>query len=407
MRTIPFQRYTVLSFVFAGGLLSACGMQRKVAGGLDASFVDRQLLAAIDQYEVMMEKVPDDRLPKSYDAAGDELVTSGSSSWTSGFYPGTLLQLYEFSGQTALLDEAKEKLAILEKEKNNRGTHDLGFMLYCSFGRALALTGDTAYRGVLLTGARSLISRFDPEVGCIRSWDHNADKWEFPVIIDNMMNLEFLSWAAKQSGDDNYRDIAIDHANTTLEHHFRPDHSSWHVVDYDPETGAVRGKYTHQGAADSSAWARGQAWGLYGYTMMYRETGEQRYLEQAVNIADFMLGHPALPEDGVPYWDFDAPGIPDTYRDASAGAIMASALLELSRFEKGAKGPAYRQAAEKIIRSLSGEKYSAPIGENGGFLLMHSVGHLPGNSEVDVPLSYADYYYIEALMRYKKWFQQK
>ena len=398
---------TILMFILAGTLMSGCRARQMGENGMDAEFIDAQLRSAIEQINVMMQKVPDDRLPKSYTAAQDELVTSGSGSWTSGFYPGVLLQLYEFSNDETLMTEAKEKLAIIEKEKNNRGTHDLGFMLYCSFGHAFHLTGDTSYRAVLLKGAESLISRFDPEVGCIRSWDHNGDKWKFPVIIDNMMNLEFLSWASKESGNDEYLDIALTHANTTLENHFRPDNSSWHVVDYDPETGEVRGKYTHQGAADSSAWARGQAWGLYGYTMMHRETSEKRYLEQAEKIADFMLNHPNLPEDGIPYWDFDAPGIPDTYRDVSAGAIMASALLELSTLSKGEKTTVYQQAAEKIIKSLSSEKYKAPIGENGGFILLHSVGHLPGDSEVDVPLTYADYYYVEALMRYKKWFLEK
>ncbi|QEC52598.1 glycosyl hydrolase family 88 [Anseongella ginsenosidimutans] len=396
--------YPLLLLILAGTLLSACRVKQAGKTGLDAQFVDENLQSAIAQYKVMMEGLPDDRLPKSYTAAQDELVTSGSGSWTSGFYPGTLLLLYEFSKDESLLEEAKKKLAIIEKEKNNRGTHDLGFMLYCSFGNALRLTGDTAYKKVLLTGAGSLSSRFDPEVGCIKSWDHNGDKWKFPVIIDNMMNLEFLSWASRESGNPEYLDIALNHANTTIENHFRPDNSSWHVVDYDPETGEVRGKQTHQGAADESAWARGQAWGLYGYTMMYRETEKKPYLDQAKKIAAFMLKHPNLPEDGIPYWDFDAPGIPDTYRDASAGAIMASALLELNHITGDRE---YLAAAEKMIRSLSGEKYKAPVGENGGFILLHSVGHLPGNSEVDVPLSYADYYYIEALMRYKKWFLEK
>lgn len=394
-----------MNLLLIAGLLSgSCSTRQHAQYQLDSAFIDQQLQQAVSQYKVMMDKVPDDRLPKSYRAGDDRLITSGSGSWTSGFYPGTLLLLYEFSGDASLLAEVKEKLRLLEKEQHNRGTHDLGFMLYCSFGPALALTGDTSYRSVLLTGAESLISRFDPEVGCIKSWDHNGDKWKFPVIIDNMMNLEYLSWASKESGQEKYLDIALKHANTTMKNHFRPNHSSWHVVDYDPETGAVRGKQTHQGAADESAWARGQAWGLYGYTMMYRETQEKQYLIQAQHIADFLLRHPNLPEDGIPYWDFDAPGIPDTYRDASAGAIMASALLELSRFSGGGKSREYRKAAEKMIRSLSSEQYKAPIGENGGFLLLHGVGHLPGNSEIDVPLSYADYYYVEALSRYKKWF---
>jgi len=237
-------------------------------------------------------------------------------------------------------------------------------------------------------------------VGCIRSWDHNSDKWEFPVIIDNMMNLEFLNWASRISGDSKYVDISKIHANTTLKHHFRADNSSYHVIDYDPETGAVRNKHTHQGAHHESAWARGQAWGLYGYTLMYRDIQDKAYLKQARKIATFILDHPNLPEDGIPYWDYSVSG-PDVPRDASAAAITASALLELSGMVKGKESKRYLQAAEHILTSLSSPAYKAAIGTNGGFLLMHSTGHFPGNSEIDVPLSYADYYYVEALIRYK------
>lgn len=385
----------------------SCGGVKKesdAGGPLEAAFIDENLEAAVRQYKVLMERLPADTLPKTYLPDQDSMVNSGSRSWTSGFYPGTLLYLYEFSGDEALLREATGKLDILEKEKYNKGTHDLGFMLYCSFGNAWRLTGDERYKEIMLTGAESLISRYDPEVKCIRSWDHNGDKWKFPVIVDNMMNLEFLNWAARESGDSTYAGIALTHANTTIKNHFRPDYSSYHVVDYDPETGEVRNKHTHQGHAHESAWARGQAWGLYGYTMMYRDTKDEAYLNQAKGIADFLLDHPNLPEDEIPYWDFDAPDIPDTYRDASAGAIMASALLELSRFAQGDEAERYREAAEDMLRSLSAPPYKAETGTNGGFLLAHSVGSLPGDSEVDVPLTYADYYYIEALMRYKNWF---
>ncbi|MGV3761499.1 glycoside hydrolase family 88 protein [Parapedobacter sp.] len=369
--------------------------------GLTDAFVDKNMNDAVAQYRTLIARVPAGVLPRTVNKSDGTLVTAKSNSWISGFYPGTLLYLYEYSGEPDLLAEAEKRLQLLEKEKDNKGTHDLGFMLYCSFGNALRLTDNTYYQNILLTGAESLASRFNPTVGCIRSWDHNGDKWKFPVIIDNMMNLEFLNWASRISGDSKYADIARIHANTTLKHHFRKDNSSYHVIDYDPETGAVRNKHTHQGAHHESAWARGQAWGLYGYTMMYRDTQDKAYLNQARKIAAFILDHPNLPADGIPYWDYSVSG-PDVPRDASAAAITASALLELSGMVKGKESKRFLQAAEHILTSLSSPAYKAATGTNGGFLLMHSTGHFPGNSEIDVPLSYADYYYVEALIRYKQ-----
>jgi lysophospholipase L1-like esterase len=245
-----------------------------------------------------------------------------------------------------------------------------------------------------------LSTRFKPEVGLIRSWDHGA--WKYPVIIDNMMNLELLTWAAREANEPRLREIAIGHADNTRKNHFRPDASTWHVLDYNPTNGAVVKRQTHQGAADDSAWARGQAWGLYGYTMMYRETRRPEYLEQAVKIAQFLLSHPRLPADKVPYWDFDAPGIPNAPRDASAAAIMASALLELGTLAEPAFARQCFETARQQLRSLASPAYRAVVGENGGFLLRHCVGHFPKNSEVDVPINYADYYFLEALLRLRK-----
>jgi len=373
--------------------------QRKPA--LTDAFVDKNLKEATAQYGTLMQRVPEGFLPRTYIKDHDSLMVSKSSSWTSGFYPGTLLYLYAYTKDPKLLKEAESRLKLLEKEKNNTGTHDLGFILYCSFGNALQLTGNTKYQEVLLTGAESLASRFNPTVGCIRSWDHNGDKWEFPVIIDNMMNLEFLNWASRVSGNPKYVTVSKTHANTTLKHHFRADNSSYHVIDYDPATGTVRNKHTHQGAHHESAWARGQAWGLYGYTLMYRDVKDKAYLNQARKIAAFIIDHPNLPEDGIPYWDYSVTD-PAAPRDASAAAVTASALLELSGMVKGRESKRYLRAAEHILTSLSSPAYKAPIGSNGGFILEHSTGNLPRNSEVDVPLSYADYYYVEALLRYKQ-----
>ena len=388
---------------------SACQNQPAKQGDdlrLSAEFINRQLDDAVVQIKVLADSVPADRMPRTFQA--DTSVFSNTGWWTSGFYPGSLLYLYAYSGDEQLLRLAKEKLQILEKEKDNKGTHDLGFMLYCSFGNALRITGDTAaYKEILLTGAESLISRYNPTVKAIRSWEG----WTYPVIIDNMMNLEFLTQASKLSGDSSFRAIAVTHANTTIVNHYRPDYSSYHVIDYDPADGSIVSKKTAQGAFDESAWARGQAWGLYGYVMMYRETRDAVYLDFAKNIAAFILNHPNMPEDLVPYWDFDAPDLPEdspyaaeykTYRDASAASILASALIELSTYTEDAEQSNYLAQAEKMLQSLSSPPYKAGVGTNGGFILQHSVGSIPHGSEIDVPLTYADYYYIEALMRYRR-----
>jgi unsaturated chondroitin disaccharide hydrolase len=362
---------------------------------------DQALDLAVKQYKRMMQQLPDTLLPRTTDAKTGGLQTATSTWWTAGFYPGTLWYLYEYTKDESLKAEALKRQALVEKEQYSKRTHDLGFLMYCSFGNAYRITKNPAYKDVLLTSARSLSTRFNPKVGCIRSWDHK--QWTFPVIIDNMMNLELLTWASKASGDPAFANIAKTHANTTIKNHFREDYSSYHVIDYNPATGAVLQKKTHQGAADSSAWSRGQAWGLYGYTMMYRETQDKAYLEQARHIAGFYLNHPNLPKDGVPYWDFDAPGIPNVPRDASAAAVAASALLELSKYTQGEEAQRYWSAAENMLGSLAGPAYLAKEGTNNNFILMHSTGSLPGNSEVDVPLSYADYYFVEALLRYKQW----
>ncbi len=361
---------------------------------------DETLQFAARQYKLMMTHVPDTVLPRSTNKDGS-LMTSNASWWTSGFYPGTTWYLYEYTKDPALKTEALKRMALIEKNQFNTRTHDLGFMMYCPFGNALRITGDTAYKRMLLNSAQSLSTRFNPTVGCIKSWDHGT--WKFPVIIDNMMNLELLTWASRVSGDPRFDKIARTHANTTIKHHFRPDYSSYHVIDYDPSNGAVLQKKTHQGLADSSAWSRGQAWGLYGYTMMYRETKDKAYLDQARHIAEYILRHPHMPADLIPYWDYDAPEIPNAPRDVSAGAVAASALLELSRYTNKAEGKRYWSAAEKMLTSLCSPAYLAKEGENNDFILMHSVGSLPHQSEVDVPLTYADYYFVEALLRYKQW----
>jgi hypothetical protein len=390
-----------LVFLFLPVLIMQSYAQSGKADKVLLEKADATLKFAARQYKLMMKHVPDTVLPRSTNSKDGSLLTSGTSWWTSGFYPGTNWYLYEYTKDPAFKEEALKRMALVKKEQYNTHTHDLGFMMYCPFGNAWRITKDTAYKAVLLTSAKSLITRFNPTVGCIKSWDHGD--WKFPVIIDNMMNLELLNWATRESGDKQFAAIARTHANTTMQHHFRPDYSSYHVVAYDPANGAVVRRQTHQGAADSSAWSRGQAWALYGYTMMYRDTKDKAYMMQARHIADFILRNPNMPSDLVPYWDYDAPGIPDAPRDASAAAVAASALLELSRYTDKADGKRYWNAAEKMLNSLCSPAYLAKEGENNDFILMHSVGSLPGKSEVDVPLTYADYYFVEALLRYRQW----
>jgi hypothetical protein len=396
-------RKTTILSLFAAFLLSACSqqesMQQLITDRLDRSIAQSEFLA-----QSLMDQST--RVPRTTNAEG-KLLTTSSGDWVGGFFPGTLWYLYEYKPSEQLLDYAKNYTARMEKQQYNTRTHDLGFMIYDCYGPAYRVTKDTADFRVLLNGAESLASRYNAHVGLIRSWDWNRKRWQYPVIIDNMMNLEYMFWASKETGNPKYRDLAISHADKTMANHFREDYSTYHVVSYDTISGQPEMKVTHQGYADSSAWARGQGWGLYGYTMMYRETQDAKYLEQAKHIAEFILNNPNLPADKIPYWDFNAPNIPDAKRDASAGALMASAFIELSGYVEPALAKKYLKTAETQLRTLSSPEYFAEYGTNGGFILKHSVGNMPGNGEVDVPLSYADYYYVEALTRYNNYLKQK
>ena len=318
--------------------------------------------------------------------------------WCSGFYPGTLWYVYEYTGNETFKELALKYQSGLEPLRYRTDDHDVGFQLMCSYGNCLRLTGDQECVPVLIDGANSLSTRFDQEVGCTRSWSFG--KWSFPVIIDNMMNMELLLKATELGGDDSLKNIAIAHAHTTMKNHFRDDNSCFHLVDYDPETGAVVGKQTVQGYADNSAWARGQAWAIYAYPMIYRFTKDQEMLDHAVAIAEYLL--PRVPDDGIPYWDYDAPDIPDDVRDASSAAIMACGLIELSTYVDAEKSARYLALAEKSLRTLASDEYLAAEGEIYGFLLKHSTGNKNRDQEVDVPLTYADYYFLEALMRWQK-----
>lgn len=340
--------------------------------------------------------------PRSLNADGS-LALVHANDWTSGFFPGELWIMYEFTNDPYWREQAISFTWPIEEAKNHGGTHDLGFMIGNSFGKAWEHTGERSYFDVVKRASNTLCTRFNPTVGAIRSWDHNAKVWQYPVIIDNMMNLEMLFKMSEATGDSRYRDIAVSHADATLKNHFRDDHSSYHVVDYDPATGAVRMKVTAQGYSDDSFWSRGQGWGLYGYTMCHRYTGDKRYLDQAVAIADWFTALPNMPADRVPYWDMKAPGTESgdndgVARDASAAALIASGLYELAGYVDDSRGTRYRDYADSILDSLTAG-YTMKPEEGKGFLLAHSTGHHPAGSEIDVPIVYADYYYLEALKR--------
>jgi rhamnogalacturonyl hydrolase YesR len=331
---------------------------------------------------------------------GDTLVMVASKDWTSGFFPGNLWYMYELTQDKKWLEKAKEFTAPIEQEKLNGTSHDMGFKIFCSFGNGYRLTKDSKYREIMIQSARTLITRFNPKVGSIRSWDHHAEVWDFPVIIDNMMNLELLFWAFKETKDSTFYQVAVNHANTTMKNHFRPDYSSYHVIGYDPQTGAVTKRNTHQGYSDESSWARGQAWALYSFTMCYRETGDKKYLNQAENIGNYILKNPSTPNDLIPYWDYNAPKIPNEPKDVSAASITASAMYELSTMVPE-KAVFYKEIADKIMKSIN-KNHRAVALTNKGFLLTNSTGNLPAKLEMNVPIVYADYYYLEALLRKRK-----
>ena len=358
--------------------------------------IDRVYAVAAEQSKMMAASLSDDRTPKTY--VEGKFVSAGPDWWCSGFFPGVLWYIYEYNGDPQIRELAVRETAKVEDIKFVTDHHDVGFMINCSFGHQYRLTGDEHALEVLRTAAQSLTGAFTEEVGCIKSWPFVKPgfSWVYPVIIDNMMNLELLMSVANMDNNEWLRHVAVSHADVTMKNHFREDYTTWHLVDYVPGTGEVNKKITVQGLADSSAWARGQAWALYGYTMMYQQTGDRKYLHQAQHIGDMIEGY--LPEDGIPYWDFNDPKIPDTYRDASAGAVMASAYIALDAVADNGKD--YLAIAEKQLRTLASEEYLAKPGEIGGFILKHSVGNLPEDVEIDVPLTYADYYFIEALMRY-------
>lgn len=387
-------------------LLFAATVVTSAAGSPASDFINENVTHAANQYRGHLDTIdsighfvnPRTTLPDG------SIWYVPVDDWCSGFFPGSLWYLGELTGDQDWSRRAADYTETLDSAQYLTWHHDVGFIIGSSYLNGYRLGGKEQYAPVVVNAAKSLATRFRPGAGVIQSW--NVDKgwqsergWACPVIIDNMMNLEIMFEATRLTGDSTFYDIAVSHANTTMAHHFRPDFSCYHVVDYDPATGDVRHRQTAQGYADESSWARGQAWALYGYTMCYRYTGDPNYIYQAIKVCDMIFNTPSMPDDLVPYWDYNAPNIPSEPRDASAAACTASALYELSTY---LPGRGYKELADKVVASLSSPAYRAATGENNHFLLMHSVGSIPHGHEIDVPINYADYYYLEALLRKKK-----
>ncbi|SNR78949.1 Glycosyl Hydrolase Family 88 [Lutibacter agarilyticus] len=377
-------------------LFTACEPEKKLKK--DTEIADNNSLLENRYQKLLAYKVDSLSFPRSMSLNPEEIHKVPSKDWTSGFFPGSLWQIFKLTGNEKFKEKAVEWTALMENQKYNDKTHDMGFKIYCSFGEGLKVEDNQFYKDVIVESAKTLSTRFNEKVGSLRSWDFNSDIWEFPVIVDNMLNLELLFEATKISGDSTFHKIAETHAETTLKNHFRPDNSIYHVVVYDTITGVAKMKVTHQGFNDESTWARGQGWGIYGYTMAYRYTKNPAFLKQAEATAKFYMEHKNLPEDGIPYWDFNDPAIPKAPRDASAAAVVTSALYELYGFTKN---KVYLDFANKVLDNLNSTKYLLDATVNGPFILNHSTGNWPKNDEIDEPISYADYYFLEALLRKK------
>ena len=362
-------------------------MPRSIWTGYDVDFL-------VSQMEQNLEIFQDSLWPNTPVQKIGKRRLCNIYNWTSGFFPGSLWYTYELTGDEKLKAQAIKYTNLLNPIRHYKDNHDIGFMMNCSYGNALRLSPNDTIQAILVETADNLCERFDPQIGCIRSW--NFGHWNYPVIIDNMMNLDLLFNASKLTGSNKYYDVAVKHAKTTMKHHFRPDFTCYHVVSYNND-GTVESKGTHQGKHHESSWSRGQAWAVYGYTACYRETQDTDFLKHAIHIANMIMER-VKTDDNIPYWDYNAPALKDTPRDASAAAVTASAFLELSTFAPD--GKKYYKYAETLLKNLYGKEYLAEKSTNQGFILMHSVGSLPHGSEIDTPINYADYYYLEALKRY-------
>ena len=391
------------SCLIAAGLLGACATRNNTVSTVDTEkeleYCHGKVLSTLAELHSGSDSIDYTMMPRNVapDAHNWECRPTCAEEWCSGFWPGILWYDYETSKDSTVLAEADKFTRSVKKVVDDPVfDHDLGFLVYCSYGNGYRLTHNEDYKQVILNAADSLASLYNPNVGTILSWPREVQKFGgHNTIMDNMINLEMLFWAAKNGGNPYLHDIAVKHAETTMKHHFRDDYTSYHVAVYDSITGDFIRGCTHQGYADDSMWARGQAWAIYGFTMVYRETKDPRFLDFAQKVTDVYLAR--LPEDKVPYWDFDDPTIPNAPRDASAACVVASALLELSGYVGGEKGEAYKNDAKEMLASVSSDNYKS--GDKNNSFLLHSTGHHPAGSEIDYSIIYADYYYIEALSR--------
>ncbi|WP_372757406.1 glycoside hydrolase family 88 protein [Mariniflexile sp.] len=398
--------FKLTSVIICVAFLLSCNNQSKKTGENTAMGITKtNEEVVLDKSVAKLKEVVEslkyaDSFPRNITKGEKEWNLVGVRDWCSGFWPGVLWYAYEYSGDAALKAGAEKFTEPLKTiAYTPADNHDVGFMVYCSYGNGYRLTGNEEYKKVLLSAADTLATLYHPKAGTILSWPEMKHKFQHNTIIDNMMNLELLFWAAKNGGDKKLYDIAVSHADVSMKRLVRPDYSIFHVTCFDDKTGEfIEGK-THQGYADDSMWARGQGWGIYGFAMSYRETGKADYLTTAQKLADHFIAR--LPEDGIPYWDFDDPAIPNAPKDASAAGVVACGMLELSEQLKDEKlKEKYLNAAKELIARLSSDDYFS--GDTNDALLLHSTGHYPNNSEIDVPIIYADYYFMEALLRLKK-----
>lgn len=381
--------------------LGACQPQPWDEVGSSLSYCHHQVERTLSELKSRESGIDYTLMPRNIADTANvwHLRKATKEEWCAGFWPGVLWYDYEYTDDPAIREEAEQFTASLEFLAHTPAyDHDLGFLIFCSYGNGYRLTGNPAYKQVILDTADTLATLFNPTVGALLSWPrHVEDYGGHNVIMDNMMNLEMLFWAAQHGGGQHLYDIAVSHADKTMKHHFRPDYTSYHVAVYDTLTGERIQALTHQGYADESLWARGQAWAIYGFTVAYRETKDEKYLDFVQKVTDAYLAR--LPEEGIPYWDFDDPCIPDAPRDASAACVVASALAELHAYVPTEKGSYYKEMALKMLQSLGSDPYRA--GEVKPSFLLHSTGNLPAGSEIDASIIYADYYYIEALLRWR------
>lgn len=385
------------------GLLGSCASQNAGTVAVDTKkelgYCHDKVLATLSELRSDKDSIDYTMMPRNVapDAHNWECRPTCAEEWCSGFWPGVLWYDFESTNDSTVYAEADRFTRSVKKVVDDPVfDHDLGFLVFCSYGNGYRLTHNDDYKQVILNAADSLATLFNPNVGTILSWPREVSRYGgHNTIMDNMINLEMLFWAAKNGGNPYLHDIAVKHAETTMKNHFRDDYTSYHVAVYDSVTGDFIRGCTHQGYADDSMWARGQAWAIYGFTVVYRETKDPKFLDFAQKVTDVYLER--LPEDKIPYWDFDDPAIPNAPKDASAACVVASALLELSDYVGGEKGESYKSQAKEMLASASGKNYKS--GDRNNSFLLHSTGHHPAGSEIDYSIIYADYYYIEALNR--------